>query len=300
MPSEAWQRRATLFLAGCQKALTSDAGRAAVENRCLNMDFAQRHGLGWNPTYLYEAPELWGEEPYINNKGNAGKLRLPAGLVIPTCRKSGLVSLKIRRKDWTPGDEYPKYYMVVGSGHGALVLGKPGLPVVVVESEMDALLIAQEAADLCSALALGSAKNRPHTTETEFLRQAPLLLVALDFDEPDKKGQRAGTKAWLWWKEHFTNAKRWAPVKGKDPLDMHKAGIPVRTWVEAGIMKNTRQDATQPEPLALTPAGRQPDIDERNFVVCPIRQGKWHRWYCSRCTDAQSCQARHNPAEVAA
>lgn len=260
LPSEMWRRRAATFLAECGAALDTEAARDTLRGRSLAFDFARRHGLGWNPADRYETPEAWGLEPWLNDKGNQGKIYLPAGLVVPTFRKTGSVAVKIRRRNWQPGDAWPKYQAIKGGGNGALILGKSGLPVVLVESELDALLIAQEASDLCAVMALGSASNRPHVAAADFLKSSPAILVALDFDKPDAKGQRAGARAWLWWKEHFQQARRWPPAIEKDPLEMHKAGVPVRVWIEAGFSERTRQDApktpelVRPEPMAELPA----------------------------------------------
>lgn len=250
LPSEQWKQRAVSFLAECQQHLSSEAGRAALHGRALSMDFALSHGLGWNPADRYEAPEAWGLEAWVNSKGNMGKLYLPSGLLISTFRKSGPVAVKIRRRDWQPGDTWPKYQAIRGGGNGALILGKPGLPVVLVESELDALLIAQEAPDLCAVMALGSVANRPHTAAADFLKSSPVILAALDFDTPDAKGQRAGARAWPWWREHFPQAKCWPSAVGKDVGEMHEAGVPIRTWVEAGLAEKTHQDA----PCAFEPA----------------------------------------------
>ena len=235
IPSQAWQARAKTFLSSCRAGLETAEGRAALDARGLSFDFALAHGLGWNLADQYETPELWGLESWVNSKGNLGKLYLPVGLVIPTFRKSGPVAVKIRRRDWKPGDDWPKYHAIKGGGSGSLVLGKAGLPVVLVESELDALLIAQEVSSLCSTVALGSASNRPHTTSTAFLKAAPRILCALDFDKPDTKGRRAGANASQWWMDNFRQARRWPPTVGKDPGEMHLSGVPVRLWVEAGL-----------------------------------------------------------------
>ena len=230
VPSETWQRRAAALLAELTRNLSTEHGQKALEGRSLTIDFAAAHGLGWNPADRYEAPEAWGLEPWENAKGNPGKLYIPAGLVVPTFRKTGPVAVKVRRRDWTPGDKWPKYHALKGGGNGALFLGKSGSPATIVESELDALLIAQEAAGLCSAVALGSVSNRPHIDEAAFLRHAPTILVALDFDKP-------GATAWRWWCDNFVTARRWPPATGKDPGEMHKAGVPVQAWVEAGLVK---------------------------------------------------------------
>ena len=66
------------------------------------------------------------------------------------------------------------------------------LPVVIVEAEFDAMLIHQEAGNLCSALALGGAKKKPDLATDQKLRKSPLLLYALDFDE-------AGKEQFIYW-----------------------------------------------------------------------------------------------------
>ena len=293
LPSEPWQRRAVAFLAECREALDSDAGRNALQGRALSMEFALRHGLGWNPADRYEVPETWGLEPWMNDKANPGKVSLPAGLVVPTFRKAGPVAVKIRRRDWQEGDPRPKYQVVKGGGNGALILGKPGLPVVLVESELDALLIAQEASDLCSVMALGSASNHPHLAAAEFLKASPLILAALDFDAPDSKGRRAGASAWLWWREHFPQSRRWPAAAGKDPGEMHQAGVSVRIWVEAGLAEKTRKNAPEsPEPARREPSHASPAAiaHARSLLVsCPGRKTPLHCWHCSRCSGADTC-----------
>ncbi|MDY0307597.1 MAG: hypothetical protein RBR18_14280, partial [Desulfovibrionaceae bacterium] len=186
-------------------------------------------GVGWNPRDRFEAREAWGLEPELNDKGNPRRVWLPAGLVIPSRRKSGLVAVKVRRTAWKPEDRLPKYCALPGSTPGLGLGGDPGKPVVVVESELDAVLIWQEARDLAGALALGTATGKPDADAAAYLRAAPRILVALDFD-------RAGIEAWPWWKEHFPKAEPWPCPDGKDVGDM--AGTPglVRFWIEAATL----------------------------------------------------------------
>jgi hypothetical protein len=228
MPSEAWQRRASEFLAECRERLSSAEGLDTLERRGLRPDYGASHGLGWNPSDKFEAPKHWDLEPWRNDKGRPGKVALPAGLVISTFRKSRPVAVKVRRVAWSPGDAWAKYHCLRGSGNGALILGKPGLPVAVVEAELDAMLVHQEASDLCAAVALGSAANRPSVEAVAFLNRASVILVSLDYDE-------AGKRAWPWWQANFPQARLWLVAAGKDPGDMRESGIPVRMWIEAGI-----------------------------------------------------------------
>ncbi len=85
---------------------------------------------------------------------------------------------------------------------------------IIVESELDAVLLEQEAGDFITTIALGSAQARPDVNTNVILKQADIVLVALDAD-------LAGAKqAWHWWAENYPNSKRWPPVNGKDPGDI--------------------------------------------------------------------------------
>ncbi len=87
------------------------------------------------------------------------------------------MKLKIRRLDWFEKDKFPKYIEIAGSMQQPSWFGSDDhLPIVIVEAEFDALLIQQEAGDLCSALALGGAKMKPDLDANQRLHRYPLLL----------------------------------------------------------------------------------------------------------------------------
>lgn len=220
LPSEAWRKRGEAFLAHCARHIEAGAGREALEGRRLTQKTARRFRIGWNPSPIWETPELWGRE------GEAKKLCLPAGLVVPVFRKDGLLRLKIRRTDAVEVERFGKWQAVKGGGDGPLVVGKAGLPVVVCEAEIDALYMAQEAGEYVAAVGLGSAANRPTTPVVDLLRAAPLVLVALDRDA-------GGTDHVPWWLEHFSGAVRWGAVNAKSPGDMEPEAL--RLWVAAGL-----------------------------------------------------------------
>jgi hypothetical protein len=121
-----------------------------------------------------------------------------------------------------------------------MVMGTDKPVSVLVESELDALLLHQEAGDLVNVISLGNAQTRPDLGAAEFLNQSQLILVALDAD------QAGATESWRWWKEHYRQAHRWPPVVGKDPGDMWAEGVNLRTWIEAALMEYDVD--TQPEP----------------------------------------------------
>jgi hypothetical protein len=95
---------------------------------------------------------------------------------------------------------------------------------VVVEAELDALLLYQEAGDLATMMATGSAQYKPDAEVFGRLKEAAVVLVALDAEQP-------GYAAWKWWREHLLNT-RFCPVPaGKDPTEAHQQGVDLRSWV---------------------------------------------------------------------
>jgi len=229
-PVEQWQKQADRFVASCAAAMAPDTeGLAYAFARGLTAETVARLRIGWNPADRWEDRAAWGLPPEQNDKGNPKKVWLPAGLVIPSRRRAGIVAVKVRRSAWAPEDTLPKYAAVSGSTPGLALGGGNGRPVAVVESEIDAVLVHQEAGDLVGALALGTASGKPDADAAAYLRTAPSILVALDFD-------RAGIEAFPWWREHFQQSRPWPTPEGKDVGDL--IGVPgyVRAWVEAAFI----------------------------------------------------------------
>lgn len=247
LPSAGWKERAAAFVHACAAGVESGDGLAYLQSRGLTVETARNLGIGWNPADRYDRRADWGLDEEANPEtGRPRKVWLPRGLVLPIRRKAGVTALLIRRADWKPKDDLPKYWQVKGSGNGCYVIGKPGLPVVLVESILDAVLVWHEARNVAAAVALTGATKKPDAGSAAFLRAAPLILWSLDFDE-------AGTKAWAWWREIFPGVMAWPCAVGKDPGDMLKAGVPIRLWVEAGIAeaeKGARQGEAFPLPCA--------------------------------------------------
>lgn len=246
LPSAVWMEQAARLVATCGAGIEAGPGLETLRGRGLAVETARALGISWNPADRYDRRADWGLDDEVNPKtGRPRKVWLPKGLVLPIRRKFGVVAVLIRRAEWKEEDDLPKYWQVKGSGDGCFCIGKPGLPVVLVESFLDAALVWQEGRDLVAACALTGATKKPDAGTTAFLREAPLILWSLDFDE-------AGTKAWAWWREQFT-VKAWPCATGKDPGEMLKAGVPIRLWVEAGITEaggETQQGEALPLPCA--------------------------------------------------
>ena len=245
-PVDTWQHRANLFVAECVANMTPQSeGMTYAASRGLTADTVARQKIGWNPEDRWEEREAWGLAPEVNARGNPKKVWLPAGLVIPSLRKVGLVAVKVRRAAWTPKDTMPKYVAVAGSVPGIALGGAPGKPVIVVESEIDAVLVHQEARDLVGALALGTASGKPDADTFAYLQAAPCILVALDFDH-------AGIAAFPWWRQNFAQSRPWPTPEGKDVGDLASTPGYIRAWIEAAFIEDPKpMPWPMPEPYPL-------------------------------------------------
>lgn len=233
-PSLKWQERAESFLTEAVKVLWHNhEALSFLHGRGLQDDAIKAAGLGWNNRTRYEDRESWGLEPEKDEEGKDKKLWLPGGLVIPLIdsiseRLRAVTRLRIRR----PAGE-PRYVIVSGSYTGPMVWDLDKKVLLIVESELDGLLVWQEAGDLVGVVALGTATRKPDEEMDRLLKQAALILVSLDFDE-------AGGKAsWDFWTRTYPSARRWPVPIGKDPSEAFQGGMSVRAWVEAGLTKQT-------------------------------------------------------------
>lgn len=302
-PDDTWIAAADRSVERCAAALAAGGpGLEYAASRGLTAKTCAALRIGWNDRDRYEDRAAWGLPPDVSEKtGKPRRVWLPKGLVIPTLRDGRVVAAKTRRADWTPEDQLPKYAAIVGSAKAPMVLAPgQGKPVVIVESELDAMLCAQEARDIVCAIAMRTARAKPDIEVHEMLKAAPVILVATDADE-------AGATAWPWWREHYPKAVRW-PVPGaaKDVGDC--AGVPglIRAWIEAGLPApmQTVEPAPIPEPSspAVAPALRRAAdlahgtpcttseaslaaLRERfpHLCVCPATTPPWNFRYASDC-----------------
>ncbi len=245
-PEDLWREKATKLTWWAHDQLFESANAAELrwlqEVRGLTLDTVFFFALGWNPGLkgkdLFRPRESWGlMEVKSEETGKPRRLWLPVGLVIPWIYHDELRRLKIRRRK--PVEFGPPYYVIPGSSMATMILpsraanGWACKVWLVVEAELDAILVWQEAGDLCGVIALGSASVRPDAAAAAILRQAVHIIVALDNDEP-------GRKEFKWWAENMKESA-WHPApKGKDPAEAWKAGVNIREWVIAGLPEGLR------------------------------------------------------------
>lgn len=228
-----WSEMAGKIVDACHwNLLASSEGLALTTERGFSMETVKANRLGWNPHNHYDQMVSWGLVPENNPKtGRPFKVCLAAGLVIPTFHDGNCVSIKVRRQDWHEADHLPKYMAVRGSERGPMALGcELGKPVVVVESELDAILVNQEVGEHVGAMALRTAKGKPDDIAHAMLLVSPRILVSLDYDD-------AGREATAWWFEHYEQAQYWPVPKCKDPGEYCQSGGNLRRWIMQGLEK---------------------------------------------------------------
>lgn len=266
VPAEKWRNQATkMVMEAHEQLLAYRRGLDYLAGRGLPLDAVRQHRLGFLPaedrktgTCLYRARSAFGLPDKANADGSKTRrvLWIPRGFTIPLWTPSWdkpeeVLRVRIRRpKGDLKNDDDPKYMLLTGSGQASMVLPPvgvaPSLAVwVVVEAELDAIAVHHACRGKVGALAALTNLGKPDVLAHALLSESPLILVALDFDKPDRKGKRPGYQGWLWWQEHYGQARRWPVPEGKDPGDTYKAGYNLGDWISAAL----------PESLAITHTG---------------------------------------------
>jgi len=230
-PAAEWQERARSFLDMAIETLwapSGDAARAWLHaEKGLQDETIRAAGLGLNLSNVYEPRGTWGLVPSLKDDGSERRQWIPAGLVIPHIIGGAVHRLRIRRSD--PGDG-ARYVIVSGSSAAPMAWSLERGAAVIVESELDALLLNQEAGDLSGVVAMGSAQAKPDRITHEALTTAAVILVSLDTDDA---GARA---AWAFWPATYGGkTKRWPSINGKDQSEARANGLDLRAWVIAGL-----------------------------------------------------------------
>lgn len=235
-PGDLWKKRAWRLVEESENWLFQPHTFAQTmlgwlkECRGLSEETIKKYRLGLIPIDRWEGHEQWGVEPDLKEDGTPKKIWLPRGLTIPLCLNRNILRIRIRRPkmDLKSGNDR-RYQTIRGSDSRAMLLEPHRDIQVVVESDLDAILVVQEAQGLVGAVSLGTAGKTPDEEAVAVFRRSRLILVSLDSDD-------AGAKAaWRWWLDYFPQTRRWPPVGGKDPGEMFLAGMNLRTWIEAGI-----------------------------------------------------------------
>jgi DNA primase len=269
-PGDLWKKRAWRLVEESENWLFQPSTFAQTmlgwlkERRGLSEETIRAHRLGLVPINRFEGHGQWGLEPVFKDDGTPKKIWIPRGLTIPLCQDGKIYRIRIRRPKFALRSEAdPRYYLLRGSDTRAMILGTDKPVSIIVESELDALLLHQEAGDLVNVISSGNAQTRPTQVAAEILNQSWLILVALDFD------QAGAIESWGWWKEHYRQVYRWPPAAGKDPGDMLAAGVNVRKWIEFGLTEYKDVAAKPERPLHQAGAEEEPVFEENHETVPP-------------------------------
>jgi DNA primase len=240
-PNDLWQAHGRELVERCQARLWAEEGRRALDYlhaRGLGDEILRAYAAGYLPHDEHQPRALWG---LPEGEGAARPVWLPRGVVFPWFADGALWRINIRRpisaRQAAAGQ--PKYMGPAGFAsalYNADALGE-SRPAALVEGEIDALTIVQEAGDLIAAVATGSTAGGRRAPWIGRLAEAPFVLLAFDCD-----ANQAGEQAARWWLQTLPNALRWRPLL-HDANAMHVAGVSVRQWIAAGIEYATEHHA---------------------------------------------------------
>lgn len=261
-PPVKWQESAELFVGLAERNLwRTEKGRDALDylhNRGLNDETIKKAHLGYVPLnqggeWYRNGFEEWGLDPELltEDQRKKGYIRIPNGIMIPWFVGGKIWKLAVKR----PGEKMD-YGQVMGSVDTLYNVDsiQYGEIAMMVEGELDALSVLQEAGDLVNVCATGStAKGRNPKWITELMSTPSCVLQSFDSDKagdeaaetwidllmaiPDSK---IGTDTFA----HLADFKveRWPLVLWKDPNELlqeqnknNTNGFTLREWVQLGV-----------------------------------------------------------------
>ncbi len=242
-PVNPWHDNGFPFVVQCRKALARDAAAMAGLNGLgLSRRTVQRAWLGINPeAQESEDRTAWGLDPKQDDQGRPVPLVLPPGLVMPRFDGPVLNRILIRsqRDDRTEpealiegSDETPLFLPAAGLMDLPGAPAAPNAPCVRVADELQALLVEQEAGDLCSVIALDAPDRQPGKDAADALAAAPVLLVLLP--ETD-----VGEGQWAAWTRAFSNAQKLILPHGDTVFDARRQGTDILELILAALPAKT-------------------------------------------------------------
>jgi len=182
-PDKSWQAQAQRLITYSEKELDkNNAMKRWLADRGINAQTIIESHLGYNPKGISYQRSDWGLPEKLNPDGKEINLWIPVGLIIPYIRDNSIKRIRVRRTNSTN-----RYYTVPGSSAEMMILRNNRDHIVIVESELDAMLIHQEAGDIVTTIALDSAQARPDGLSINILKQAKLILIALDTGQQRKR-----------------------------------------------------------------------------------------------------------------
>lgn len=239
-PNGVWQEKATKLLDDCQQRLANEQDAIAwLEARGLTRSVIDTYKLGFNQSSKngdrYRPRKVYGLPPKKNGKGQDKRLWLPKGWVVPMFGANGqLLQLRIRRldEDIAKFAGNIKYLPIDGSSSATMVLHPNADVFVVVESGLDAILLAGLMAGKIGVITGHNNSARPDVRAHGLLQRSSCILGGLDYDDGGDGQQE-------WWQHHYQQYRR-LPAFGAgigDPGEAYKAGVDLQQWIVDGLPK---------------------------------------------------------------
>ncbi len=247
-PGQAWQDYAASYAAQAERRLWLPEGRAALDyllSRGLKLQTIDQAHIG-----------------YIEKQG------IPY-IVFPWYADG--VYWCINHRDLRP--EVPqkeRYKALMGSAKGAALYAGDSLALrryaFLVEGEIDALTIAQEAGDLVAVVGTGGHDCTQGVKWIGRLVRAGALFVAYD---RDIRGERKAER----WLDTYVNFWRWRPHV-KDANHMLTAGFDVRIWVQSAldVASESEEEAATAQAVAPAPPVEIESLSERGQQITSERE----------------------------
>ena len=254
---EAWSVQAEKVLSSSLAGLKTSAAAAFYKGRGIEGKTCKALSLGWQAEDSFFSPDLWGE--------TGKKIVVPAGCVLPVHRAGRVVSLLVRRADSSLWDKWGKWCEVRGGAKVPFICGPMGAPLVVCESVLCAVSVYQVTGGKIAAVALLGASKGLDAEALEFLKAAPVVLVAGDRDEggdavfPMVRGVRNDAVAYS-----VPDKVGASPVKDINDLLMVGGPTLVLGWLAHGLAVAVGDEPKEESPSPC------PEKEETRLSVAPV------------------------------
>jgi DNA primase len=243
-------------VADASEQLWRPEGAAALkyllETRGLSEAAVRQAGLGWAAKIR------------MPKRGEEGTWPLTNVVAIPWFDSSGrLERLSTRRLGHFRGAKYIRAFDGSAVVYPSMAAIRPGAPLVICEGEIDAMLLAQELADLAAGVVtFGASSGRPDPSMWLAIARCSVLYIALDADP-------AGDAAAAEWGGRAIRVRPPVDRPAKDWGDLHAVAPNAIRYLWGGIL---RRPGTPWEELAARRWGPGLTVEGLGFVVDrPVR-----------------------------
>lgn len=288
LPSEKWRSAATKLALEAQEHLSNyEAALKYLSRRGLPQEATEKYGLGFltaddkNDRGRFRPRSVFG----LPDETIDGKVKktiwIPRGLTIPFWvpgPEGGqeVHRLRIRRLAEDLAEGASKFMMLKGSSQAPMTLPPTAIAPdravwVVVEAELCAMAVHFACGGRVGVMAALTNRGKSDAEAHKYLAAAPMILVALDMDPADEKGNRPGFQGWKWWEKTYAQAKRWPVPAGKDPGEAVALGVDLATWVSDALPKRSTGSVSGisggREVGSPAQGGEAPAVEEQPVVV---------------------------------